>query len=87
MDQIKYLEKIGIDVTQNKFDFLFERNMDLVKKAVVENVKIDKKHKLYKGVNLYDWHNDTLKRRIEKGELSVEELLIIRQLFSFKKNI
>lgn len=87
LDQIKYLEKIGIDVTQNKFDFLFERNMDLVKKAVVENVKIDKKHKLYKGVNLYDWHNDTLKRRIEKGELSVEELLIIRQLFSFKKNI
>lgn len=85
LDQIKYLEKIGIDVTQNKFDFLFERNMDLVKKAVVENVKIDKKHKLYKGVNLYDWHNDTLKRRIEKGELSVEELLIIRQLFSFNK--
>ena len=69
LDQIKYLEKIGIDVTQNKFDFLFERNMDLVKKAVVENVKIDKKHKLYKGVNLYDWHNDTLKRRIEKVAL------------------
>lgn len=85
LDQIKYLEEIGIDVTQNTFDFLFERNMNLVKKAVVENVKIDKKHKLYKGVNLYDWHNDTLKRHIEKGEVSVEELLIIRQLFVSNK--
>ncbi len=74
IEQIKKLNKIGIDITTSKNKCEFNRKMQLAKQAVNEGVVLSRSNQKYKGINLYTWKQSHIK------DFSNEEMKIMNKL-------
>lgn len=73
-EQIVNLKEIGIDVTKDKHGQQFQMKMQLVQKALSENIKISRINPIYQDVNLYNWYRNC------KSKFTDEEIEIIERL-------
>lgn len=78
-DKINQLEEMGI-LLINKRQDEFVRKMDLAKQAVAEGITINSKNSFYRGINMQNWIQDSIKRRYMNNELTKEEICVIEKL-------
>ena len=78
-NQIEQLETLGIYLGSAR-ERNFKQKMDLVKKAVEENITINKTNPKYGGIDLYNWIVQTVKRRYVEKRLLSNEIEVIEKL-------
>lgn len=78
-EQVKCLKKIDVCL-DSKNQILFNKSIELARRAVDNGIIISKGNQLFEGKNLYFWLKETVKRKYEKKELSNEEIEIIEKL-------
>ena len=78
-DKIDRLQKIGF-IFENKLDKQFNKKINLAREALAEGILIGSSNQIYKGINLYAWMSQSVKKRFFKKTLSQEQIEVLEKL-------
>lgn len=79
-EKIKQLKELGIDLGQDKNKEQFDKKMEIIRKAINNNVTINTRNKEYDGEKIYIFIMTTIKRKYKNNQLLKDEKDLIEKL-------